>query len=178
MDRLVIDGLVDWLIDRMMDWLIDWLIGFVFTGAQDFGGLLNLRILSLSGNNIVDVDPGALEPLTSLELFYFGKNHFGDIPPTFGNGGKQVRHLGLQNLIAPCLDPALFSQLKKLRWIYVNQSQPIYVDFGSFRTIQDKIAQDPPQPESFRISDMAERGCEGDYLFTGDTSDPDEYVTE
>lgn len=156
---------------------VDWF--FIFAGAQDFGGLLRLRTLSLSGNNIIDIDPGALDRIGTLTSFYFGKNHFGDVPSIFGPNespaGHEIRHLGLQTLAAPCVDPALFAQLPKVRWIYLNQSQPIYVDFGSFRNISEKLILDPPQPEAFRTTSWEERGCQGEYLFASDNTD--EYVS-
>ncbi|OWA51530.1 putative Internalin-I [Hypsibius exemplaris] len=144
-------------------------------GANDFGGLTNLKMISLSGNNIVDIDPGALEELPNLETFYFGKNRFGDVQPAFGaTGGSKLRHLGLQYMPSPCVDSKLFKQLKHIRWIYINQSLPIYVDFGSFRNIIPKTIAFPPKPESFRATTIEERGCEAEYLTPMD--DPDSSI--
>lgn len=127
---------------------------------DDFAGLYNLKTLTIAGNDITDVESGALDSVPNLEEFYFGENRVDDVMKIFGkNSGKFLRHLGLQELPISCVPASLFRTLTTLKWVYLNSSQSIFLDFGSFRNFHETLKKNPFKLFAFRVPTLEDLGC-------------------
>lgn len=118
-------------------------------GKRDFETLSTLTSLSLSQNHILEVEDGTFELLPELRELYFRENEYTNIEGMFGNGGQRLQHLGLQKLKLSCLPGSMFARFPRLRWIYINHSLPIFVDWGSFRALSEDIVKVPVKASLF-----------------------------
>ncbi|XP_055332435.1 podocan-like [Paramacrobiotus metropolitanus] len=134
----------------------------VSIGQDDFKGLSNLRTLALAGNQIMDVDTGSFKPLLSLESLYYGENRFTDFDKIFSGGatvGRQLRHLGLQELPIDCVPASLLIRLPRLKWLYLNSSRAVNFETGSFRQLNNFSKNTPYKLFAFRKPNLHDIGC-------------------
>ncbi|XP_055332274.1 uncharacterized protein LOC129584179 [Paramacrobiotus metropolitanus] len=131
-------------------------------GKDDFKGLSNLKVLTLAGNQIIDFEEGSLKPLVSLEAMYYGENMFTDFDRIFSGGpsvGRNLKHLGIQELPVTCIPGMLFMRLPSLKWMYLNSSRAVNLDAGSFRRIQSVSIGVPFKLFAFRKPNLWDLGC-------------------
>ncbi|XP_055344244.1 slit homolog 2 protein-like [Paramacrobiotus metropolitanus] len=106
--------------------------GLFSIGTKDFIGLDSLEDLNLSGNRLLLISPGSFDMLPHLHALFLHDNNLPEtVVPSdvFGDGkGRNLTHLSIGNLALRCLDPSLFTFFRNLKWIYLNDSIPLFVD--------------------------------------------------
>ncbi|XP_055355089.1 toll-like receptor 3 [Paramacrobiotus metropolitanus] len=86
--------------------------------AQGRTSLQNLEYLNLESNGIDRIERGSFDNLLKLKSLLLGNNS-AEVQDLFldQDGGKELVYFGIQSYNNSCLRPALFSKLKKLRWL-------------------------------------------------------------
>ncbi|OWA51529.1 putative Leucine-rich repeats and immunoglobulin-like domains protein 2 [Hypsibius exemplaris] len=118
-------------------------------GEIDMKYLTNLRYLELSGNGMAQISDGAFDQLKDLTGLFLANNIFIDpmkvIKPS-SHGGRNLVHLDLTNLPLSCIPPQLFMKYGSLKWIYFNESLPLFVDMDAVNSTLEQILETPMHP--------------------------------
>ncbi|CRL01814.1 CLUMA_CG015030, isoform A [Clunio marinus] len=93
-----------------------------FIANTFFIGLLNLRYLSIEGNNIAALTPEMMAPLVSLRNFYASANRFETLSGRVFANNRNIEFIGLNENIINAIGPNAFDNLPNLEILALSQN--------------------------------------------------------
>ncbi|XP_055344220.1 protein artichoke-like [Paramacrobiotus metropolitanus] len=117
--------------------------GLFSIGSLDFAGLENLEDLDLSANKLLLLQTGAFDMLPKLRALFLHDNSLPEvhIPMTiFGPGkGGNLTHVSVRELSLRCLNPMIFTKFSQLKWVYLNDSIPLFASMDPVLDVQEQL---------------------------------------
>ncbi|OQV16020.1 hypothetical protein BV898_09792 [Hypsibius exemplaris] len=98
----------------------------VAIGRNSFISMKAMR-LDLSGNNLLQIEPGAFDRVPLLQSLMIGRNP-AEVQDMFIAGGKNLNYLGIQGYNKSCLTREFFKSLPALHWILPDEYNIILVN--------------------------------------------------
>lgn len=87
---------------------------------------------------------GAFDAIPNLQGLFLAKNYISDILAIFRFGGKQLTHLDISGLPLRCVDPKTFVKYRSIKWLYLNDSLPLFLDIDVTMNINQQMVKTPP----------------------------------
>ncbi|XP_055344324.1 protein artichoke-like [Paramacrobiotus metropolitanus] len=124
--------------------------GLFSIGQEDFKGLDSLEDLDLSGNSLTLIAPKSFDMLGNLRGLFLHDNALtkssGPVAVITPGECRKLTHFSMANIPYDCLDTEVFVRFPGLKWVYLNNSVPLFADMDPRLSMLQQMQRTPLHP--------------------------------